>query len=145
MPKDVQVERPTKRTEHRLVFATQQAQKGGRDLRATKLNALADAWDALTRDPVRNDPTCHPLKGNRAPRARSTCSTCTRTTRTPRSARTATRSGPRCGSIRLARLWTVVLLGAPGQIRTGDTRFRRAVLYPLSYRRVAPGQGRSTA
>ena len=25
--------------------------------------------------------------------------------------------------------------GAPGQIRTADTRFRRAVLYPLSYRR----------
>src|SRR5690554_619291 len=25
---------------------------------------------------------------------------------------------------------------APGQIRTADTRFRRAVLYPLSYRRV---------
>ena len=24
-------------------------------------------------------------------------------------------------------------LGAPGQIRTADTRFRRAVLYPLSY------------
>lgn len=23
--------------------------------------------------------------------------------------------------------------GAPGQIRTADTRFRRAVLYPLSY------------
>lgn len=25
------------------------------------------------------------------------------------------------------------LHGAPGQIRTADTRFRRAVLYPLSY------------
>ncbi len=24
-------------------------------------------------------------------------------------------------------------LGAPGRIRTSDTRFRRAVLYPLSY------------
>src|SRR5659263_500865 len=27
------------------------------------------------------------------------------------------------------------MLCAPGQIRTADTRFRRAVLYPLSYRR----------
>lgn len=66
VPKDVQVERTTKRTEHRLVFATHQAQKGWRDLRATKLNALADAWDALTREPVRNDPICHPLKGDLA-------------------------------------------------------------------------------
>lgn len=28
--------------------------------------------------------------------------------------------------------------GAPGRIRTADTRFRRAVLYPLSYRRSGP-------
>lgn len=64
--KDVSVERPTKRTEYRIAFATQQAQKGWRDLRATKLNALTDAWDALTHDPVRNDQTCHPLKGDLA-------------------------------------------------------------------------------
>ena len=28
---------------------------------------------------------------------------------------------------------SVVLIGGPGAIRTRDTRFRRAVLYPLSY------------
>jgi hypothetical protein len=28
-------------------------------------------------------------------------------------------------------------MGAPGRIRTCDTRFRRAVLYPLSYEGVA--------
>ena len=31
---------------------------------------------------------------------------------------------------------TTQTLGAPERIRTADTRFRRAVLYPLSYRRV---------
>ena len=31
------------------------------------------------------------------------------------------------------RVWPAVISGAPEQIRTADTRFRRAVLYPLSY------------
>ena len=61
MPKDQFVERPTKRSEYRIICATRQAQKGWQDLRATTLSALADAWDALTRDPLRDDPTCHPL------------------------------------------------------------------------------------
>ncbi len=30
-------------------------------------------------------------------------------------------------------LWPAILHGAPDTIRTYDTRFRRAVLYPLSY------------
>ena len=30
-------------------------------------------------------------------------------------------------------------ISAPGQIRTADTRFRRAVLYPLSYGGVGAG------
>jgi len=64
MPKDQFVERPTKRSEYRIICATRQAQKGWQDLRATTLSALADAWDALTRDPLRDDPTCHPLKGD---------------------------------------------------------------------------------
>ena len=34
-------------------------------------------------------------------------------------------------------LWPAVLNGAPDTIRTYDTRFRRAVLYPLSYGGVA--------
>lgn len=36
-----------------------------------------------------------------------------------------TRSGAACDA--------AVYAGAPGRIRTVDTRFRRAVLYPLSY------------
>lgn len=104
VPKDVQVERPTKRTEHRLVFATQQAQKGWRDLRATKLNALADAWDALTRDPVRNDPTCHPLKGDLA-------------TVTVHGVDHVRRPYELPGG---ARLWYYVTSGAPGTVHVLD-------------------------
>ena len=33
---------------------------------------------------------------------------------------------------------SVVLIGGPGAIRTRDTRFRRAVLYPLSYEALGP-------
>ena len=57
------VERPTKRSEYRIVFGTRQAEKGWRDLRATTRNTLADAWDALTHDPLRDDHTCHPMHG----------------------------------------------------------------------------------
>jgi hypothetical protein len=62
VPKDTVVARPTKKSEYRIVFATRQAERGWSDLRATTLNAAVDAWDDLTRDPVRNDPKCHPLK-----------------------------------------------------------------------------------
>ncbi|MDR1117850.1 MAG: hypothetical protein LBL01_00940, partial [Bifidobacteriaceae bacterium] len=57
------VERPVKRSEYEIVFATRQAEKGWRDLRATALSPVADAWDALTSNPVRNDRACHPLRG----------------------------------------------------------------------------------
>ena len=35
-------------------------------------------------------------------------------------------------------LWPALFHGAPGRIRTVDTRFRRAVLYPLSYGGAPP-------
>lgn len=35
--------------------------------------------------------------------------------------------------VSLAEGFSLVRWCAPGQIRTADTRFRRAVLYPLSY------------
>jgi hypothetical protein len=60
------VERPVKTTEFRIEFGTREAASGWRDLLATKRNALVAAWDALTADPLRNDPTCHQLKGRLA-------------------------------------------------------------------------------
>lgn len=48
------------------MFATASAEKGWRDVRATQLNAVVDAWDRLTRDPTSIDGTCHPLKGDLA-------------------------------------------------------------------------------
>ena len=64
--KKTEVIRPTKKTEYLIVFATRQAEVGWRDLRGTTLNSLVDAWDALTDNPIRNDSTCHPLKGDLA-------------------------------------------------------------------------------
>jgi hypothetical protein len=63
MAKPTAVPRPIKRSEYKIVFASRQAQKGWRDMAATKLSALADAWDALTSNPLRDDAACHPLKG----------------------------------------------------------------------------------
>lgn len=63
MARKGRVERPTKSTEHELVFATREAEVGWRDLRATQRNALADAWDYLTRQPRQRMPTVHPLRG----------------------------------------------------------------------------------
>lgn len=60
------VERPTKKVEHEIVFATTQARRGWIDLSATTRNALADAWDFLTRTPLASSPTCHQLKGSLA-------------------------------------------------------------------------------
>lgn len=37
----------------------------------------------------------------------------------------------------------LVQMGAPGRIRTCDTRFRRAVLYPLSYEGMGAWPGHS--
>lgn len=64
MGKDQPVPRPIKRNEFRIVFSNSKAVKGWRDLQATTLNSLAGAWDELTREPLRDDETCHPLKGS---------------------------------------------------------------------------------
>lgn len=45
------VGRPLKRAEYQVVFATREAEKGWRDLCATTVNAMADAWDYLTKTP----------------------------------------------------------------------------------------------
>ena len=63
MAKKSRVERPTKSAEFEIVFATREAERGWRDLRATQRKVLTDAWDALARDPRDHTPTMHPLRG----------------------------------------------------------------------------------
>ncbi|WP_416404754.1 hypothetical protein [Arthrobacter sp. LFS091] len=63
MAKDSKVERPIKKTEYELRFASVQARRGWIDLRATTRNALADSWDFLTRTPQLSTPTNYPLRG----------------------------------------------------------------------------------
>ena len=58
------VPRPTKTTEHPIVFATREAHRGWTDLAATQRNALTDAWDFLTTDPLRTTSRNHPLRGS---------------------------------------------------------------------------------
>jgi hypothetical protein len=98
------VERPIKRTEFVVTLATTSAVKGWRDLRATRLNALVDAWDALTKDPEANDPTCHPLKGDLA------------TVIVAGTAHVRRQYELRGG----ARLWYYVTAGTPGTVHIFD-------------------------
>lgn len=58
------VPRPTKRSEHTIVFDTRQAAKGWQDLLATQRNAVVDAWDFLTQTPTHRLPKNHQLKGS---------------------------------------------------------------------------------
>lgn len=60
------VPRPTKKAEFTIVFATREAQVGWRDVLATQRNAVADAWDFLTRHPDQPTPTNYQLKGGLA-------------------------------------------------------------------------------
>lgn len=63
MSKERSVERPLKKTEYKIVFASRQAEKGWRDLRATQRNALVEAWEFLTKSPTAITATNYPLKG----------------------------------------------------------------------------------
>lgn len=65
-PYDERVERPIKKNEYVLLFATREAQKGWRDLCSTTGNAMADAWDYLTRGPDASRPPHGQLKGDYA-------------------------------------------------------------------------------
>ncbi|HEX9088390.1 MAG TPA: hypothetical protein VF867_12790 [Arthrobacter sp.] len=60
------VPRPLKKVEFEIQFATRQAEKGWKDLLATKRNAVVDAWDFLTRTPQEESATNHQLKGDLA-------------------------------------------------------------------------------
>jgi hypothetical protein len=61
--KQTPVSRPIKKSEHEILFASRQAEKGWRDLVATQRNAMADVWDFLTRTPTDVTPANYPLKG----------------------------------------------------------------------------------
>ncbi|MFK4299253.1 hypothetical protein ABH924_004434 [Arthrobacter sp. GAS37] len=63
MAKESKVERPTKKNEYEIRFASVQATKGWTDLAATIRNPLADAWDFLTRTPELETPTNYRLRG----------------------------------------------------------------------------------
>ena len=49
-----------------IVFGGRDTIKGWDDLKATKLNALVDAWDFLTRSPTEVSGACHQLRGDLA-------------------------------------------------------------------------------
>lgn len=58
------VPRPLKRAEYEIRFATREAQKGWDDLVATTRNAIVDAWDFLTRTPLKRSETVHQLRSD---------------------------------------------------------------------------------
>jgi hypothetical protein len=58
------VERPIKRTEYTIRFASRDAEKGWRDLVSTARSAAVDAWDFLTRTPHEHTESCYPLRGD---------------------------------------------------------------------------------
>jgi hypothetical protein len=57
------VQRPAKKIEYEIRFATAEARKGWRDLVATIRNPMSEAWDFLTRTPLQTTPTNYRLKG----------------------------------------------------------------------------------
>lgn len=63
MAKSQRVDRPTKKSEYDIQFASVSAQRGWTDLKASILNSLADTWDFLTRTPLDRTTTNYPLKG----------------------------------------------------------------------------------
>lgn len=62
MVRGKKVERPTKKSEYEIVFASSDAEKGWRDLRSTIRGPLADAWDFLTRTPLVETPRNYRLR-----------------------------------------------------------------------------------
>lgn len=62
MARSSRVERPTKKSEYEIRFATVNAQKGWRDLVATLKGPVVDSWDFLTRTPLDVTPTNYPLR-----------------------------------------------------------------------------------
>ena len=64
---DTDVQRPRRRNEYRIRFATREAEKGWTDLVATARNAATAAWEFLTATPDAEDGTvCYRLSGRLA-------------------------------------------------------------------------------
>jgi hypothetical protein len=63
MAKGEKVERPIKKSEYELRFASVQANRGWTDLKATIRNPLVDTWEFLTRIPQAETPTNYRLRG----------------------------------------------------------------------------------
>lgn len=66
MARGVKVERPTRKGEFRIEFASREARVGWDALNATQKNSLVDAWEVLTVHPLVATPTTHPLRGSLA-------------------------------------------------------------------------------
>lgn len=62
MGREERVERPTRKSEYEIRFASNAAKRGWNDLRATIRGPLCDTWDFLTRTPLTQTPTNYPLK-----------------------------------------------------------------------------------
>ena len=60
----VKVERPTKKSEYEIRYASVGAKKGWTDLCATIRNSLVDSWDFLTTTPQTRTALNYPLKGD---------------------------------------------------------------------------------
>ncbi|MDQ0029948.1 hypothetical protein [Arthrobacter bambusae] len=63
MAKNEKVERPTKKSDYELRFASAQAKRGWIDLKATIRNPLVDSWEFLTRTPLLETTTNYRLRG----------------------------------------------------------------------------------
>lgn len=63
MAKHSRVPRPTRGDEFELVFGSNAAAMGWRDLVASRRNLMADTWDFLSRSPHTETPKNYPLKG----------------------------------------------------------------------------------
>jgi len=57
------VQRPTKKSEFEIFFASNSAKKGWRDLNATRQNDLVEAWEYLTKSPTEPSPLNAQLRG----------------------------------------------------------------------------------
>lgn len=66
MSKQSRVPRPIRKVEYEIFFASKHAERGWQDLNATTLNALATAWEFLTRTPQERSERCHEMKAELA-------------------------------------------------------------------------------
>lgn len=64
MEKQLKVERPLRKNEYELRFATAQAQKGWLNLKATIRGPLAETWEFLTKTPTEKTLNNYPLRAD---------------------------------------------------------------------------------